>query len=95
MQKVLIMSTYANCDLRSEVVGWTCEDGDEVKPGHIGNTRAARFAHSYATPLHAIGAGWKLIGPPLRYTEELPTGSTREMMEWWFVRDDAPGQVIP
>jgi hypothetical protein len=86
MQKVLRILTFRP-DLRGEAVGWSCDDGDLVQPGPIGRTPGPRFAHSYGTPLHAIGAGWRLLAPPLPPEDE---DDPMDGYDWWLVRDDVP-----
>ncbi len=88
-QKILIMSTTGN-RLRSEAVGWSAEDGDNILPGRpIGCSGGPKWAYTWPTPMHAIGAGWRLLAPPTKYTYNYEEGS-RDEWEWWFVRDDSP-----
>ncbi len=78
-QKILTMCTLEP-ELRCNADGWSCDDGDLVnltKP--IGLTGSPYFT-CYETPLHAIGDGWRLLGPPVQiaYLGEL------KAWQWWF-----------
>ena len=83
MQKVLVIVT-SRSDIRAAAAGWSCDDGDMVQPGPIGRTPAPRFAYLYETPLHAIGAGWRLLAPPVPPKDP---GDEHDGYEWWLVRE--------
>ncbi len=60
MQKVLFMTTERE-DLRSEVVGWGCEDGDKVVDAYYDRSREvgnfARYGHANQIPVGLIRSG--------------------------------------
>lgn len=89
-------------DLRSDVDGWTMEDGDKVVwntpmyiDAPIGLTPGVYGKYNPKTPLHALGCGWKLLAPPQPMFND--DGSIfkykdineteHEIWSWWFVRD--------
>lgn len=85
MQKILIMSTDGET-LRDANIGYSCDDGDLMaetirKRGlqvPVGYAPGMNIPF-YATPLHAIGDGWRLLAPPLAYN--------KDRYEWWFTKD--------
>ena len=77
--RYLIIETR-RCDLREDVVGYTCEDTSEVdltKP--IGFSREADGSFMYASVMHALASGWRLISQPQQ------CGDT---WTWWLTDDD-------
>lgn len=79
MQKILIMSTEGNGELRAEAVGWSAEDGAELNWAlcdsetskkynernlPVGYIGTLKEHYCFQTPLHALGNGWKLMAPP-------------------------------
>ena len=83
MSAVLTIWTKT-CDLRTEALGWNCEDPAKYVRGKpIGTTPACGFRHCYATVLEALASGWKLLGPPV---------PDEDGFSWWLVRD---GVLIP
>jgi hypothetical protein len=89
MQKVLTMTTNEG-HLRSAAEGWSAEDADPVRPGHIGNTPGFPGPYSYETPLHALGDGWRLLAPPQSFWLTINNGDPDETTVerwWWFVRN--------
>jgi len=77
-QEVLIMDTY-DYGMRSEAFGWDYESGAHANKamnkhgvrcevGLIGNNMNW---HAYSTPLHALGAGFKLLAPPSEFETEI------------------------
>jgi len=87
--KVLTVSTVYS-ELRSECIGWTCEDSEEVQKAltyyqckistlSVGQVFSAQKSYSYKTVLHAIGDGWKLLGPPSKINDK--------EFEWWLTKD--------
>jgi hypothetical protein len=106
-QEILIMDTYKP-DLRSEAFGWSLESGSiAVKAIHqrgvgceVGLIGAPMRFYSYSTPLHALGAQYKLLAPPTSY--EIDINPTKEyakrhglelgqqkqtLWTWYFVKD--------
>lgn len=95
MQKVMIVHTRRD-DMRAEIDGWTCEDGNEVVKtlafggkGYetvievpVGVIRNGRSL-SYPTVLHALGDGWKLLSPPQNESKDI----LRSVFVWWLVKD--------
>ena len=70
--------------LRDEVTGYTCEDTLQVevhKP--IGLSPNAPGNFLYATVLHALASGWRLMSQPQR----------GEYYTWWLTNDGGP--VMP
>ena len=79
VQQVLIVETE-KCGLRSNAVAWGAEDPSlYVHNKPVGLTPAAKFPHTYPTPLAALADGWRLLSPPT----EIAGGG----FEWWFVRE--------
>jgi len=87
--KVLTVTTVFP-ELRSECIGWTCEDSNEVQRAcdyyngnvrniDVGSILTARGSYSYDTVLHAVGDGWKLLGPPSKIGDK--------EFEWWLTKD--------
>jgi hypothetical protein len=106
-QEVLEMSTYKP-ELRSEAIGWTLNSGLHaakamVQRGsrcEVGMIGAPMQGYAYPTPLHALGAQYKLLAPPTPYeevidpTEEyakerglIPGKQSVTFWSWYFVRD--------
>jgi hypothetical protein len=48
-----------------------------------------RYNTLYATVLHALGDGWRLLAPPKEYTETNSEGYPYTVVEWWLVREEA------
>jgi hypothetical protein len=89
-QQILIIETRGQT-LRSKADGWTGEDGHEIQANRpIGDSRSLREPHTYETPMHAIGAGWRLMAPPEAYIDheiDEQRGVVEvEKAEWWFER---------
>ena len=92
-QQILVIDT-AKPDLRSESLGWSCEDGSLVELAEpIGNTPCwASLSDEGPTgphpkcPLVALRHRWTLLAPPAEktYTQH---GEEYVTWEWWFVRD--------
>jgi hypothetical protein len=78
MQKIMTCTT-ARADIRARIDGWTFEDGDLAvdAPSHVGMIGSPRFP-LYPTVLHALGDGWKLIGPPQ---------PEADVFGWWLSKD--------
>lgn len=98
MQKVLSMTTSGR-DLRSEVDGWSMEDGDLVvwsSPRYpdapVGLTPGPIKKYWPKTPLHALGDGWKLLAPPEPVMSDdgsiYKDDNGKTYFNWWFVRDE-------
>lgn len=89
MQKVLTFHTQTD-DLRAEADGWGWEDGDGAvgkpndydKVGLIPAGWMFKGVGCPRTPLHAIGAGWKLLAPPVKLVND-----KYFQYKWWFVKD--------
>jgi hypothetical protein len=73
-QKILTMST-TKPTLRSAVDGWSIEDGNMVEPNKPIGLSGSPNCPGYFTPLHAIGDGWRLLGPPV---------FEGNLWTWWF-----------
>jgi hypothetical protein len=95
-QQVLTMSTKSS-SMRSEVFGWSVEDGALVKfDKPIGLTGSPEMGwksienpsieYSPDCPLRALGCGWWLLAPP----REVEEGH----WEWWFVRPSPVDQEV-
>ena len=81
--KYLILETQC-LDLRGPVIGYTCEDTacvDVHQP--IGLTPNATGDFSYATVMHALASGWRLMSQP----------RSGENYTWWLTNDGGP--VMP
>ena len=89
MQKVLTMLTQGS-DLRDEAVAWNAEDADLVRPGDgVGDTPGPRWSYEYASPLHALGDGWRLLQSPKK-CRQMVNGKAVDEWEWWFTHDGDP-----
>ncbi len=81
-EQTLTILTKAS-GLRSEAIGWNCEDSSLYVPNKaIGLTPGPRpHGHwTYDTVLQAQADGWKLLAPP-RYSED------EEGWDWWLTRE--------
>jgi hypothetical protein len=75
-------------NLRAKADGWDHEDGDEVRlDKEVGLSGCGRFWLP-PTPLHAIGAGWTLMAPPVKDREEIVMGKKFTVYYWWFTSND-------
>lgn len=89
MQKVLTFFTK-NDKLRSQADGWDWENGDLA---HCNINKEIGFIPCGSewlppTPLHALGDGWKLLGPPVKQDEQVAEVTGYEYnFKWWFVKD--------
>lgn len=98
MQKILNCST-AGDSLREAIDGWGDEDGDKVLEAvtdhgakyktankiPVGLIRSPHFPN-YPTVLHAIGDGWKLLAPPVKFSYNAD-GKEITGYSWWLVKD--------
>lgn len=100
-QKVLVLETRMS-SLRSEVIGQSYEDGDEV--GKAFREYANKYPTKeqvpvglisgitragvphYDTVLHALGDGWKLIAPPETLSHTDGYQQPMTTYEWWMVK---------
>lgn len=78
MQKVLILVTGRR-NLRDTVIAAVAEDGSLVFLTTPVTDIKALDVPDYQTPLHALGDGWKLLGPPL--------SNEKGITEWWMTQD--------
>lgn len=69
MQKVMSCTTQ-RADMRAPIDGWTFEDGDLVVAGKMIGYTGSPIYPCYATVLHAIGDGWRLLAPPHRLADD-------------------------
>lgn len=85
MQKILILSSYS-ASLRSGIDGYGAEDGDLINQNkEIGLSNSMRVPH-YATVMHAIADGWKLLAPPTK-TDVYFAPKFDYIHEWYLVKD--------
>lgn len=78
VQQLLTMET-AGGTVRDTAFGWLGEDPRGFVPDKpIGFTPGARLPR-YETPLAAMAAGWHLLAPPDR--------ASNDTWAWWLVRD--------
>ena len=83
-QKILVLVTL-ECGLRSKVDALDCEDGEMIQVWkEIGLSDSPKGLW-YKTVMHAIGSGWRLMGPPVHIAEyavgdEGPISAYR----WWL-----------
>ena len=86
-QEILVLVTKSS-HFRDDVTGQIIESGQfasfvmsvtglNTRVNQIG----APVVQHYATPLHALGDGWKLLGPP-KTMYQIPN-----WCEWWFVKE--------
>lgn len=97
MQKILCVGT-ADDSMRSAIEGWGVEDGDLVKEHHERHGSKYTYMNlpvglvgspkcpTYPTVLHAIGDGWKLLGPPTKWSA-IHQGKEIGGYTWWLVKD--------
>jgi len=94
-QIVLRMSTKTNC-LRSDAIGWSVDSANEARKEilrhkgcsfHVGSIGAPIENYTFPTVLHALGSGFRLLAPPIAYTETYYNGPSEEW-EWWLVKDE-------
>lgn len=93
-QKLLILNTLRN-SLRAEVDGWGGDDGNNIhldKPIGLSmslENRDMRIGgrwEFYPTVMHAIGDGWRLMGPPVTVDNFCKDeyGIIMKAYEWWL-----------
>lgn len=72
-------------DLRDDVVVYDCEDTSLVRvDDRIGFSPNADGSFDYATVLHALASGWRLLSQPQLCDEHY---------NWWLTNDGGP--VMP
>lgn len=85
LQQVLSMSTD-RASLRSEAIGWSCEDPSCYEREPVGKNRSWNgIPPAYPHVLAALADGWRLLGPPTTYQSSADPATT--WAEWWLVRD--------
>ncbi len=85
---VLNMATKTD-DVRSEAVGWTCNDSSLLIPNKpIGMTPGVKFDYAYPTVMHAMHDGWKMLAPPEKFITPTDNGLI-EGWYWWLVKDSS------
>lgn len=78
-QKILILVTERR-SLRADVLGFSGEDGNLIKFDEpIGMSHTLKDYGNFPTPMHAIGDGWRLMGPPIPTPYQLISH-----YEWWL-----------
>ena len=100
-QEVLTMETMSD-SFRSECQGWSLESGlvahhaiimhgNHCEVWKIGGITNA--VHCYPTPLHAMGHGFKLLTPPIKFEQELDidASSIKEMNKYGITQ---PGKQM-
>lgn len=82
MQKVLTFYTQTD-DMRAEADGWGAEDGTNAVSKLDKEVGLISGMHTWCptTPLHALGAGWKLLAPPIKLVND-----PYFQYKWWFVQ---------
>jgi hypothetical protein len=95
-QKILIMLTDGS-DPRSAADGWTMECGFTAErdlmqaqarqkfkesPTPVGLIGHAKEFYLFATPLHAMAAGWRVMHRPKKHKANSKTGE--DQWEWWL-----------
>ncbi len=70
--------------MRADADGWDTEDGNMAA---YKLDKPVGYMSGYSvflppTPLHALGAGWKLLAPPVKLTD-----NPYFKYKWWFVKD--------
>ena len=111
-QEILIMDTYKPA-LRSEAMGWDLESGVHAARSmkqrgygcEVGLIGSRMEWYSYPTPLHALGAGYKLLAPPIPYEAEinpskeyaekhgLKRGEQKQTFWTWYLVKDVEEQL--
>lgn len=91
--KYLILQTRL-LDLRDAVTSADCEDTMRIiahKP--IGESPSAEGDFSYATVLHALASGWRLMSQPQETLAHRTVMVTEVVYTWWLTNDGGP--VLP
>lgn len=83
-QQILRMTTIDK-SLRADVDGWDGEDGHLIKQEKPIGLSAGLSFFCYPTPMHAIGDGWRLMGPPQIVIDyDIHNQPIRTCWEWWL-----------
>lgn len=83
-QQILFISTLRD-DVRSEAVGWACDDSSLVVPGlAIEFTPAPRFRFTYDCVLRALADGWQCLGQPERFVAGTDVDG-RPLHQWYWM----------
>jgi len=83
--EVLVVTTK-DCDMRSEIIGWTHEDAGLFVSGKpIGMTSSPVPPSSPKTILEALFYRWKLLGPPVEEPAEYTVNGN--YFTWWLTRE--------
>lgn len=87
--------------VRSEIEGWSFEDGSllvrrslpsEPHKIFIGYTPSPKGIPFYNTVLEMLADGWKLLGPPKRYTWKIDS-APHVQWSWWLQREPQAEQA--
>jgi len=82
LHTMYLMLETRSRDLRDDVLGYNCEDTVQVDVYQpIGVSPQARGDFSYATVLHALASGWRLMSQPQ------PPKTCAENYTWWLTND--------
>ena len=85
MHTKYLMVETTRAQLRSEVIGYSYEDTAAVDLAYLGGPAGPNptgyHYYMYPTVLHALAAGWRLIGQPQ---------ACGETYTWWLTDDGKP-----
>jgi hypothetical protein len=83
-QKLLTMHTPRD-DVRAPADAWSADDSSLVSwKNAIGFTPGLNEFHCFDSPLRAMAAGWRLLGPPVAVLNFV---ENEVWYKWWFVKE--------